>query len=35
MSDDLLIRGATLYDGSGVALWTTDLEPEPLTPPSR
>ena len=25
----------TLHDGSGVALWTTDLEPEPLKPPSR
>jgi len=23
----------TLLDGSGIALWTTDLEPEPLTPP--
>ena len=25
----------TLYDGSGVALWTRDLEPEPLSQPSR
>lgn len=25
----------TLYDGSGIALWTRDLEPEPVTAPSR
>jgi len=25
----------TLYDGGGVALWTRDLEPERVTPPTR
>ncbi len=25
----------TLYDGGGVALWTRDLDPEPVTAPSR